>query len=86
MQYTKEVHKTLDFLIDRGFFLYVQWLNPGYNDAGEVWDRLGLVNQLLSVPSALSIRDGKKNASTRVQEMREFIYGWAKFRDLIFDC
>lgn len=86
MQYTREVHQTLDYLIDQDFYLYIQWLNPGYSDPGEVWDRLGLVNQILSVPSAFSIRDGKKNTVVRVQEMREFIYGWAKYRDLIFSC
>lgn len=86
MQYTKEVRQTLDYLIDHSFFLYIQWLNPGYNDAGESWDRLGLVNEILSVPSVCSIRDGKRDASARVQEMREFIYGWAKYRGLILDC
>lgn len=86
MQYTKDVRKTLDYLVNQGFFLYIQWLNPGYKDSGEVWDRLGLVNEVLSVSSVCSIRDGKRNAAARVQEMREFIYGWAKYRGLIFEC
>lgn len=83
MQYTEDVQKTLDYLIEHDFYLYIQWLNPGYDDPGEVWDRLGLVNQILSVPSTFSIRNGQNDANARVQEMREFIYGWAKYRNLL---
>ena len=86
MQYIDGVHDTLEYLIKNGFLLYIQWLNPGYHDAGGTWDRMGLVNQILSVPSMLSIRNGKVNESSRVQEIREFIYGWARYRDLIFQC
>lgn len=84
LQYTKEVRRTLNYLIDQNFSLYIHWLNPGYSDPGEVWDRLGLVNEILSLPSVFSIRDGKVNADDRVQEMREFIYGWAQYRNLIY--
>lgn len=86
LQYTKEVHRTLDYLIAQGFHLYVQWLNPGFHDPGEIWDRLGLVNQILGVHSVISLRNGRIDAESRVQEMREFIYGWARYRDLIFGC
>ena len=86
MQYTKDVRATLDYFIEQKFYLYIQWLNPGRNDPGEVWDRLGLVNEILAVPSIFSIRDGRNNADDRVQEMREFIYGWARYRDLLFTC
>jgi hypothetical protein len=86
MQYVEEVRSTFDYLINERFQLYVQWLNPGYNDAGEVWDRLGLVNFILSQRSELSIRTGQANAATRVQELREKIYGWASYRGLIFNC
>lgn len=86
MQYTEDVAKTLDYVKEKGFALYVQWLNPGYSDTGESWDRLGLVNRILDAPAALAIRSGKVNLSGRVQEMREFIYGWAAYRGLIFKC
>ena len=72
------------YFINQDFFLYIQWLNPGYNDPGETWDRLGLVNKVVSGSSVFSIRNGKIDTSTRVQEMREFIYGWAKYRNLFF--
>ena len=86
MQYTKDVSSTLDYFIERDFFLYIHWLNPGYSDPGECWDRLGLVNEILSVPSSLSIRNGKHNPAARVQEMREFIFGWASYRNLLLNC
>lgn len=66
--------------------MYIQWLNPGHNDPGEVWDRLGLVNFLISQHSEFSIRSGQGDARPRVQELREKIYSWAVYRDLIISC
>jgi hypothetical protein len=86
LQYTTEVQRTFTYLIENNFFIFLQWLNPGYNDAGETWDRLGLVNQILSVSSVVSIRNGKADPVARVQEIGEFIYGWAKYRNLIIPC
>ena len=86
MQYTEDVRSMLDYLVKRGFFLYIHWLNLGYSDPGECWDRLGLVNEILSVPSIFSIRDGRIDPTARVQEMREFIFGWASYRNLILNC
>ncbi len=86
MQYVEHVSDTLKYVREQGFQVFVQWLNPGYSDYGAYWDRLGLTNQILSLPSALSIRDGRPKPEPRVQELREVIYGWAKFRNLIFAC
>lgn len=60
--------------------------NAFQSDEGETWDRLGVVNRVLAVPSVFSIRSGKADESARVQELREFIYGWAAYRKLIFNC
>jgi hypothetical protein len=87
MQYTGKVRETLHYAAETGFDLYIQWLNPGYNDpAAVIWDNLGLVDEMLALRSLVSIRDGKGQATARVQEVREFIYGWAMFRHLIFSC
>jgi len=86
MQYTDAVYDTLEYLIQQNFYMYIQWLNPGHNDPGETWDRFGMVNYILSHNSISSIRNGQIDARGRVQEMRQFIYGWAKYRDLIFEC
>lgn len=72
-------YATIDYFIDRGFFLYVQWLNPGYGRTGKIDDHL-LVDRILSAPSVLSVRKVIKDDYGRVQELLEFIYGWAKIR------
>jgi hypothetical protein len=86
VQYTEEVATTLKYIKENGFDLYVQWLNPGYKDQGENWDRLGLINQLLDLPSAVAIRSGQSSPKDRVQELRQIIYGWATYRGLLFKC
>ena len=84
IQYTDEVARTLNYVRSKGFDLCVHWLNPGYDDGGETWDRLGLVNQILADNSSVAIRSGKISPSGRVQELKEFIYGWASFRQLVY--
>jgi len=86
MQYVPDVQQTLNYLIRNEFFIYIQWLNTGYQDPGQTPDRLELLNQILSVPSLVSIRNGQINSAPQVQETREFIYGWARYRNLIFNC
>jgi hypothetical protein len=86
MQDVEGVRKTLDYVAGEDFDLLVQWLNPGYNDPGEVYDRLGLAAWLLGHGATLSIRDGKEPPKRRTEELREFIHGWAKARGLTFAC
>jgi len=84
MQYTDEVGQTLAYFMDQEFSLYVQWLNPGYSDQAPAFDHLGLVPRILAARTAWAIRNGRVDADSRVQEIREFIYGWARYRNLIF--
>ena len=86
LQYTDKVRETLSYLVDQDFHLYIQWLNPGYSDADQMDDQLGVVDEILQETSTLTIRDGKADAHDRVREIREFIYGWASYRDLTFSC
>ena len=86
LQYTEDVRETLDYLIEQDFQLYIQWLNPGFSDPDQVLDQLNLVDEILSQRSTFSIRDGRITANDRVQELRQFIYGWAKYRSLLFSC
>ena len=86
IQYSEAVRKTLDYVVDEGFDLFVQWLNPGQKDAGENYDRLGLVPWLLGHDATLSMRDGKVAPEPRTEEIRQFIHGWAKARALTFAC
>lgn len=86
LQYTGKVRETLKYLVDQDFHLYIQWLNPGYRDADRMDDQSNIVKDILLEMSTLTIRDGRVDAHDRVREIREFIYGWARNRDLIFSC
>lgn len=83
MQYVRAVQDTFDYVFQKDFWIYLQWLNPGYEDPGETWDKLGLLNQVLDHSGVVSIRSGK-HATSRVREISEFIYGWATFRNLVY--
>ncbi|HWW63510.1 MAG TPA: hypothetical protein VNZ43_02000 [Sphingomonadaceae bacterium] len=85
-QYIDAVRATFSYVIEAGFDLYIQWLNPGFRDSGESYDRLGLVPQLLAQGATFSIRNGKTAPRLRTDELRQFIYGWAKARNLTFSC
>jgi hypothetical protein len=86
MQYVSHVTETLNFFSDGDFKIYIQWLNPGNHDQSSehYFDYLGFVNQILALDSTFSIRDGKANLNERVTEIRDYIYGWAHSRGLIF--
>ncbi len=84
--YRESVKTTFTYFIEKGYFIFVHWLNPGYSDPdAPYYDHLDLTNWLLSQQSLIGIRCGKEVAEPRVEEMREFIYGWAKPRNLVFN-
>jgi hypothetical protein len=85
MQYRKDVSQTIDYFIERDYQVYSQWLNPGFDNLNELpqFDTLGIFNYLIGLNSTVGIKNGKINLNSRVQEIREYIYGWAKYRNLI---
>lgn len=85
MQYREDVRQTIDYFVQREYQIYCQWLNPGYHDPNEhsQFDNLGVFNYLQGLNVTIGIRNGKISALSRVQEIREFIYGWATYKDLI---
>lgn len=85
-QYSGKVRETLNYLVGQDFHLYFRWLNRGYRDADQLDDHLGSVNEILLETSMPTIRDGKIDAHDRVHGIREFVYGWARYRDLICSC
>jgi hypothetical protein len=80
LQYGDEARRTLDYFNDRGFAIYVHWLNPGYSDPHPQPDAEGLMTYLLHLGAVVARRDGKVDPADRVREMREFIAGWASTR------
>lgn len=86
IQYTETVRQTLDYVVDNQFDIFVQWLNPGYSDEGESDDRLGLLPWLIGHEASVAMRDGKREQQGRTEELRQFIYDWAKAQNLTFGC
>jgi hypothetical protein len=86
IQYTTEVSCTLEYIKDNGFDVFIQWLNPGFSDPTPYFDRLGLTSQILADGGTLSMRNGKISTGARIQEIQEFIYGWAVSRKLVTHC
>ncbi len=86
MQYVEHVADTINYAIGEGFWIYIQWLNPGHDDPTAYPDYLGVGNRLLFSGATITVRSGHDNARSRVNELRELIYGWAAFRRLIIPC
>ncbi|WP_052051461.1 P-loop NTPase family protein [Acetobacter tropicalis] len=80
IQYTETLRQTLNYVVENQFDIFVQWLNPGRSDAGESYDRLGLLPWLIGHEASFSMRDGKGAPQNRTEELRQFIHSWAKAR------
>ena len=77
---------TWNYIFEEGFSVYAQWLNPGHNGM-EYFDGLGLANILLQNEATLSVRDGRAGEellARRVEEIRQYVDGWASARGLVF--
>lgn len=83
-QYTESVRSTFNYFVDKNYFLFVHWLNPGYSDLDtKYFDELGIVSWLQSQDSLIGLRSGRVSATPRVNEIKDYLYGWAKSRNLI---
>jgi hypothetical protein len=83
IQYQEHGFETIDYFTERDYFLFAHWLNPGYTDDSSNQDSLELVKRVLAKESLLGIRNGQIEIGNRVKEIRDFIYGWAKIRNLL---
>jgi len=86
IQYVEAVRTTLDYVVERDFEMFVQWLNPGRMDPGESFDCLGLMPWLVGHDATVSKRDGKIAPADRTEDIRQFVHGWAKRRGLTYAC
>jgi len=84
VQYRREALETIDFFLKHDYYIYLQWLNPGYKDAGTQPDSLGLIPFLLYEYATVAIRNGKHHPQDRAEDIREIIYGWAWNNGLIW--
>lgn len=83
MQYRPDVTRTIDYFLHHRYSIYTQWLNPGFSDPARQPDSLALIPYLLDREGVISIRNGKADPQARVQELSDFLYGFARSRDLI---
>jgi hypothetical protein len=83
IQYTADVTDTIDYFLENDYSIYAQWLNPGYHDPERQQDTLALMPYLLNAGAIVSIRDGQNDPGPRVQELSDFLYGWARSRGLL---
>lgn len=85
LQYTKGVLKTINYFLKQKYFLNIYWLNPGYSDEHDspMFYNLGIINRILSMNSIVGVRNARSGVERRVQEIKDNIYGWAKYRNLL---
>lgn len=84
VQYSEDAFgRTWNYIADQGFEIFAQWLNPGYQQI-EYRDSLGLVSRLLGRKSLMSLRSADTGSASRVDEIRQFIHGWALARNLVY--
>lgn len=71
VQYVDRGLKTLDWFRDNGYYLYIQWLNPGYKDEKEYEDTLA-IEELYGKYGEFHKVSGKE-VTTRTQAIRDFL-------------
>ena len=82
VQYRQDATDTFRYFLRSGYELFVQWINPGYSQSRYA-DDLGLRDFLLAKGATLQERSGAQDPGQRVKEMRQYILGWATYRDLV---
>lgn len=83
IQHVEEMKSTFGYFFNRGYDVFVQWLNPGHSDEGVIIDKLNIVDWLIGKGAILAKRNGKRPIDDRVEEIRQQILGWATYRDLV---
>ena len=83
MQYVENAIDSFQYFLDQDYDLFVQWINPGYNDHSHYPDELSITDFLLKAGATLQCRNGHADPAMRVSELRQAILGWATHRDLV---
>lgn len=83
-QYREDITETFDYFFRQGYEVFVQWLNLGYSDDTPYDDNFFLRDYLLENSGTIQIRDGQPDPTYRLKEIRQFIFSWASYRNLIF--
>lgn len=73
--YHKDVKSNFEYFSSRGYDIYVQWLNPGFNDQNDkaLFYNDGIINFLLSIGATVAVKCGKEMPDYRVREIKNYI-------------
>ncbi|MBM6617280.1 hypothetical protein [Bacillus suaedaesalsae] len=85
IQFKKDALNTLRYFQKNNYFIYLHWLNPGYNDSYEYPDSENLIHEFLKMDSLVGKRNGKINADQRVEELKNYIYEWSKRKGSLYN-
>lgn len=83
IQFKRDALNTLKYFQKKNYFIYLHWLNPGFNDSYEYPDSEGIIPEILKMDSIIGKRNGKISSNERVLEIQNYIYDWAKRRGLL---
>ncbi len=76
--YHRDVKENFNYFFDKNYQMYVQWLNPGYEDENDkvLFYNTGIINYLMSKGAVIAVKNGKINPKERVNEIRNYLYSW----------
>jgi hypothetical protein len=73
VQYVEEGLETMDWFRQKGYTLYIQWLNPGYWDQHEYADFLNIREKF---GDEVILTRNSKYLDVRASEIKNFVSGW----------
>jgi len=74
VQYIKKGICTIQWLVDHGYSLYIQWLNPGFKDATKYDDFLKF-EEAFSMHGIFLTESGKEKAN-RLKKVNDYLAKW----------
>lgn len=81
----EDLFGSLRWLEENDYKIFSIWLNPGWQDPYPYFDDIGLINRIHKKEgNNITRHDANREPNIRAQEIREFIYGWASFRKLVY--
>lgn len=74
VQYVEKGITTINWFKENGYYLYIQWLNPGHSDEETYPDDLEFEKKFSS--SGIFIKCSGKETDDRVNKIKEFLSDW----------
>jgi len=74
VQYKEKGIRTISWFRDHGYYIYIQWLNPGHRDAAEYTDDLNFESTF--APYGQFHKVSGKDRVDRIVAIREFLKNW----------